>query len=180
MILGIKFSALQQGRQGHSKPALLSWRARPWFRTEPAVLSCNSSSYDWRWSQLRQQLWAWHRAENLRTKRFESLAKMTLMHRDAPVWHRKTFCVALHSLKITGGFVASSQDRCHWYHMKWWIWFPAWWIPWACWRQRTRGTLYHATSIIERGAGLGPRPSYFIWLDNLLFIHLSGCFSRTI
>ena len=110
MILGIKFSALQQGRQGHSKPALLSWRARPWFRTEPAVLSCNSSSYDWRWSQLRQQLWAWHRAENLRTKRFESLAKMTLMHRDAPVWHRKTFCVALHSLKITGGFVASSQD----------------------------------------------------------------------
>lgn len=41
--------------------------ARPWFRTEPAVLSCNSSSYDWRWSQLRQQLWAWHRAENLRT-----------------------------------------------------------------------------------------------------------------
>lgn len=89
---------------------LLSWRARPWFRTEPAVLSCNSSCYDWRWSQLRQQLWAWHRAENLRTKRFESLAKMTLMHHDAPVWHRKTFCVALHSLKITGGFVASSQD----------------------------------------------------------------------
>ena len=179
MILG-KFSALQQGRQGcHSKPGPCCPGApgrgsapnpRFWVATAAAMTGAGRNCGSSCGPGIALKTWG---------PNCEFVAKMTLMHHDAPVWHRKTFCVALHSLHHRR-FCCIIPGRCHWYHMKWWIWFPAWWIPWACWRQRTRGTLYHATSIIERGAGLGPRPSYFIWLDNLLFIHLSGCFSRTI
>ena len=159
MILGIRFNALQQGRQGchgHCRPGSpghgSAANPRFWVATAAAMTGAGRSCATSCGPGIALTTWG---------PNCESLAKMIAMHHDTPwctmapgiiffsglllryAWHRKMFCVALHHRRFRCIILAG---RCHWYRMKWWIWCPAWWIPWACWRQ---GTLYHCITLYQ-------------------------------